>query len=154
MKGFFDKIIIQKQKRCIKAIELLNKPDNIYIYNTGKNFIKYHEPFLDVHLLRSPLKNIRKHYIKDLKYRRFCLKRAKGDYLQQLTNIINADIIVLDELTDEFINKYEELSMYVDYINNNKRFLTPEQEQEYLIEFYKLTNNNLEYDKLKVRSVK
>ena len=153
MQELFGKIKKIKQKRCISAIKVLNNEQNIYIYNTGRNFIKYHEDFLDIYGLQKPLTNIKKHYIKDLKEKKSRLRNATDEEKQQLLSIIEGDMFVIDELTDDFINKYNELAFYVRYIKKNKKYLTEEQEIEYLFDFYKLTNNNLEYDMLRVRCV-
>ena len=128
----FKKNNLKKQKQCLEYIKDLLDEESIYIYNTSNGLIKYHEEFFDKGLIRdsvlsNPLYAIKYFYQKDLNKREQDLKNIGDDSV--VSNIKQADQMLLDVLTDEFISKYEDIITKLHQVERLQDFLTEQQKE-------------------------
>ena len=151
-----EKIILLKQRRCIKAIEYVTDAENLNIYNKGNNIIKCHRTYMDINDLYNPLVSIRNFYLKDLDFKKAYYKKSTGvaDEKLLMYQSIKDDLNVLDILTDGFIEQYNRITRLIDYIEDNKEYLNQEQFRKYLCEYYRLVDANFDINRTLVRIVK
>ena len=133
-----------KQKECIEALQYLLQENNIQIYYTVQNLIKYHEDFfnnneLNQNTLNNPLNHIKRIYTKDLESRYQELKTASPNQKQQILDIIEADKMLLNELNEEYIKTYDNIEQKIYTVNYLKNTLNEEQ-QELLNHFEEIYN--------------
>lgn len=135
----FDAIIkknnLKKQKLCLEYIKDLLNDESIFIYNTSKGLVKYHEEFfrkgiIKGNILSNPLYAIKHFYQKDLHQREHDLKFDGND--STILKMKEADQMFLNELDDEFISKYEDIITKLHQIERLKVFLTDEQRDTFM----------------------
>lgn len=130
--SIFKKNNLKKQKLCLEYIKELLKDENIFIYNTSKGLIKYHEPFFEKGIINSsflsdPLYAIRKFYQRDLHQRENDIK--VGSLVETPLKMMEADEMLLNELNDDFINKYNDIITKLNQVERLQEFLTEEQKE-------------------------
>ena len=150
-----EKFYLYKQRECIRAIKFVLDGHSQYVFNTANGFLDYHKEFMIIkenNYINDPLISLKHYYYKDLEYRRLYIKTANEDEYEEIEKIINGDIAIIRELSDEFMNRYYKVISSIKYIAKNKKYLTDEQNQLFLVPYYKamrISNN-----KQRVRSVK
>ena len=151
-----EKFYLYKQRECIRAIIFVIDGHSQYVYNTANNFLNYHKQFLsidDKHFVNDPLITLKHFYYKDLLYRRELLKTSSEEDFEEIQKIIDGDIQILDDLTDEFMNTYYKVISNIKYVEFNKKYLNEEQKNLFLTKFYNAINLDNDVDKIKAKKV-
>ena len=154
MKQLIEKYVLYKQTKCIEAILYVIDVKNIDIYFKGKRLISYNTGFVNMEGHKSPLEYIRDYYIKELEFKKKHYKTNEDKLVDELlmNQFINENKRIIEKLSDEFIEKYNKISDCIKYVEDNKKYLTDEQIDKYLTEFYIITGNNLGYERIKHRT--
>ena len=157
MPNFIDKYIIKKyisikQTRCLKALEYVNKER--LVYSTAMSLINAHERYMDMDDLISPLSVIKRFYKKDLECKIEYMKKHGEVDNELFINSLDYDKRILEILNDKYMLKFSEIKNCIKYIEANKKYLTDEQQKTYLPAYYSLMGNNIELDKIRIRTVK
>lgn len=143
-----------RQNKCIDAIEYVIDGKNSDIYKTGNDLIKNHKDLIDFTSFNDPLICIKHSYKEDLEYRKECLKTAKDNNIDPIVEAIEADVDIIEELSEDFIDTYNRVSQCIRFITFNINYLTIDQKREYLKKYNKVINNVKDFDDIEVRSVK
>lgn len=143
---------LHKQKKCLIALKYVLSDESMYIYTTANRFLNYHKEFMYIkesNFINDPLTLLKHYYYKDLEYRRTYIKTATLQEYAEIEKIIDADVQIIEELTDDFINKYYHILSCIKYVTNNKKYLGLE--NKYLLDnYYNLLRNN---NKIRIKSV-
>ena len=139
----FEKIILKskmlRQKKCLMALLYVLREDNALIYRIGQGLIKRHESYQYHKYRMNTLEGIRLFYIDDLKEHE---EQASQRYLEAPKKMnhkefIEADKMLLSELTDEFIDTYNRIVLDISVVVKLQKYLDAEH-QELLLQFYNL----------------
>jgi len=151
-----EKIILYKQKKCIKAIQYVIEEDNLKILKTAESIINRHTIYIDSFDGIDSLRFIRGLYEKDLVFKKVYYEKKLGNEEENLLikKSISDDLEVIELLNDSFIDSYNKIVSYMNYITRNSEYLTEEQIIGYLCNYYRLTSNNVKYDMVKSKIVK
>lgn len=147
------KIVLLKRKKCLEALNFVLDSENIYNYNVSKGLINYHSSFLSFDNFNDPLIIIRRFYCVDLIECESKLKKASRKEMKMLLERIKYDNTLIDELSEELINNYNSMVFCIKIVRKYKDYLSEEQKESLLPEFYDVygTNEIIDNNKSKVR---
>ena len=154
IKNILAKIILIKQKKCIISLKYVLQDENIEIYKNAQSIIKYHQHFLSKSL--SSIVSVKNYYNRDLISRkeRLKIKNLTNDEKVELLAIIDADMQLLLELNDDFINNYSQIIYNMNIVNKYSKYLDNSQKllldkyNELIVDSQVYTKNTIFYNLL------